>query len=664
MELLYLWIEKYRNIKRQGFNFSSEYRFDYTWEGDDWKNGKLVGEKNENVIPNFFNALNQETTDKTLATISNITAIVGENGSGKSSLLDFLVENLGGSYNIHEDCKNVFLSWTHESHSVHEKNAPSYEGIKSNFNLAAFFVCKINDGLDLQALNKVDKIFDENKLSSGKRLPNNNSIVYYSNVFDGKITKASSSTRLINISTNYLLRNAKYNAENKSLEQVTAFKSEETRKRLKFLTANEGVKFTRLPFQLPKKMALVISNESGILKFNQELKDMLLQNRAYYKMLDRTTPHLDSFIKETKENKQKLFLWSLLFNILINQPVDVPSYFNELNENIKPYLSTTSISKKTITDICRSIQFNDKITDLEDYIDFYLKAIAEDSKNINMRGGTHLDTIYLDYSKENIVNLETVLSSYISFLASNLKKTNQGYSIVPFIYVDWTRTLSTGESLYLNLFSRLYKFKELDIEKIILLFDEIETGYHPQWQKEFLKTLVEYLPKIFPSETNEEGKLVQRSIQIILTSHSPFVVSDLPKDNVIFLRKGKVGETIDGIDMEGKCMVDKEQQKNNFTKLLYFSVKNTMAQFTKYDSETESKMQTYFQGLTQKDKRHYSAVEAMKLGWGGKTYISKLLGISQFCIRRGEQELSDEQLLAEIPAGKQRRPGGGRKKKN
>ncbi|CAA6808521.1 MAG: Unknown protein, partial [uncultured Sulfurovum sp.] len=29
MELLYLWIEDYNNIKNQGFNFSSKWKFDY-----------------------------------------------------------------------------------------------------------------------------------------------------------------------------------------------------------------------------------------------------------------------------------------------------------------------------------------------------------------------------------------------------------------------------------------------------------------------------------------------------------------------------------------------------------------------------------------------------------------------------------------------------------
>jgi len=85
---------------------------------------------------------------------------------------------------------------------------------------------------------------------------------------------------------------------------------------------------------------------------------------------------------------------------------------------------------------------------------------------------------------------------------------------------------------------------------------------------------------------------------------------------------------------------------------------------TKYNQEIEAAMQLHCSQLNQKDKRHYAAVEAIKLGYGGQTYISGLLGISRYCIRVGIMEIRNPAVLAEIPTGKQRRPGGGRKKKN
>ena len=36
-------------------------------------------------------------------------------------------------------------------------------------------------------------------------------------------------------------------------------------------------------------------------------------------------------------------------------------------------------------------------------------------------------------------------------------------------------------------------------------------------------------------------------------------------------------------------------------------------------------MQRFYQSLSKKDRRRYAGVEALKLGWGGKSYISQLL---------------------------------------
>jgi len=84
---------------------------------------------------------------------------------------------------------------------------------------------------------------------------------------------------------------------------------------------------------------------------------------------------------------------------------------------------------------------------------------------------------------------------------------------------------------------------------------------------------------------------------------------------------------------------------------------------TKYNTEIEQKMKLYFSQLSEKDKRHYAAVEAEKLGHGGKTYISLLFKISRTRIDRGINDLIDPKFYEQIPANKQRREGGGRKKK-
>ena len=79
----------------------------------------------------------------------------------------------------------------------------------------------------------------------------------------------------------------------------------------------------------------------------------------------------------------------------------------------------------------------------------------------------------------------------------------------------------------------------------------------------------------------------------------------------------------------------------------------------KYDAEIEQQMRNFFETLSEKDKRHYAAIEARKVGYGGQLYMGSVLGCSARTIQRGQVELAanDRPLLE----GRIRRPGGGRK---
>jgi hypothetical protein len=79
-----------------------------------------------------------------------------------------------------------------------------------------------------------------------------------------------------------------------------------------------------------------------------------------------------------------------------------------------------------------------------------------------------------------------------------------------------------------------------------------------------------------------------------------------------------------------------------------------------YPPEIERAMKKYYATLSEKDQRRYAAVEAMKLGLGGQSYIAKLLGCSEKTVRRGLDELEQ---LPEEPAFEPaiRQAGGGRK---
>lgn len=70
-------------------------------------------------------------------------------------------------------------------------------------------------------------------------------------------------------------------------------------------------------------------------------------------------------------------------------------------------------------------------------------------------------------------------------------------------------------------------------------------------------------------------------------------------------------------------------------------------------------MKSYYESLSQKDRRRYAAIEANKRGYGGLGQIGKLLGCNYRTIMKGIRELEQPSLLNSPSI---RRPGGGRKK--
>jgi hypothetical protein len=90
--------------------------------------------------------------------------------------------------------------------------------------------------------------------------------------------------------------------------------------------------------------------------------------------------------------------------------------------------------------------------------------------------------------------------------------------------------LSTGEKSLLDVVYSIKNIIELRIKNnlsnnIFILLDEIESYLHPNWQKNLISYIYNFI------------KIYKINIHIILTSHSPFILSDIPKENVIFLKK-------------------------------------------------------------------------------------------------------------------------------
>ena len=74
----------------------------------------------------------------------------------------------------------------------------------------------------------------------------------------------------------------------------------------------------------------------------------------------------------------------------------------------------------------------------------------------------------------------------------------------------------------------------------------------------------------------------------------------------------------------------------------------------RYSEDVEQKMKQFADWLSEKDRRRYVAIEALKLGHGGIEYIAHLLGCDHKTIRQG---LHDLEQPADPAAGRVRKKG-------
>ena len=101
--------------------------------------------------------------------------------------------------------------------------------------------------------------------------------------------------------------------------------------------------------------------------------------------------------------------------------------------------------------------------------------------------------------------------------------------------------LSSGErQLFSTLSTCVYHMENLlsvksenlpKYSNINLIFEEIEISFHPDFQRCFVNNLISMIERL--------GYNQKFMINIILVTHSPFVLSDIPKQNILYLKNGK-----------------------------------------------------------------------------------------------------------------------------
>lgn len=542
MNIIYIWIEQYKTIKKKGFLFRREYTVDFQYD-----KMNLSVSKNTESIDELLYGKNID-----------VTAIVGNNGVGKSTALDFVREILFNTRNLEKYAKG-FILWEHNnqlfmfSFMNQEIKVTSNIKIEKDFYLEEEFgLLYYSDSLDLKDYNNM---FDDGE--DEYTYPEEDEIGPFRN----------RDWIQYNISTTYLVK--------KNHNNILGYFHEDIKKQLQlYKTIKENVEDV-IPFPIPKMITFYINDFKPSI-FNNVLDDNLSSYEymgAGHHGENNTNSYTIGLLQKLVEidrsktiqinpfTVDQLVQWDIFLTYLYNQLAyrkenfEERDDYSEIDEELQQIFGTNLPKDnedflKKLSDCFTKVDHYswNKYKNFYDFLKKFRKNRSEIGCDIKFSIPeeilSKLRETMLDYNEMNSFEVfRSILAEDNSIEPYYMKKLGWNgiraidelldlftqYSQISY-YVDFLQFswgMSTGENALFCLFARIFDVmkKKDNLKSVILLLDELDGSYHPKWQQRILKSLIDFIQKQFSGVT----------FQIVLTTHSPVLLSDIPKDNIVFM---------------------------------------------------------------------------------------------------------------------------------
>lgn len=581
MELLYLYIDAYRGLHEKEFNFAHDLHFHYKKDKD---TGEVVVKRNEEyeeLLPkNFWGER-----------ISNLSVIVGNNGAGKTSVMHCLIDFLryvvdrpnkgpdGSGVILFRDDGNNYLLKIENSRNLSEKS--SYKVSFENFNCF------------------------EMDLDSAAVILSKTKLIYITNILNrADYNRAIDTTRrytfLYDCSLGALLiggiHSSAYSGKSsEDMREGSSYFFYETYRQVQFIfdeyQYNKLIKLNNNGHQIPMPTKLKMQIKANLdIDFNDKQVNPYTEWAKFY-----ATPWENFFFPYSYELQRKqsysnyvLLKYTLARNCIwtafrmLNYRCDNvfhgPLFDKAFNVKVDDMAKKTDNAKKEIENLPEKSEL--QYEEFYFAIDVLFNTYKNVFKNRNISEEKKQETLKLKkfYTKfidmirqdklKNLFKIESFSTTdvYVSMESWQSNKHKQKMFMLfldvynnicrPDYFMDFYWDLSSGENSMLSLLTSLYRVldevkstansdkqycifrtKDKDIndvyKNIILLIDEADLTYHPEWQRQFISLLTTFLPEIYSRPI---------TIQVVLTTHSPIILSDIPKSNVIYMDRIDQGD--------------------------------------------------------------------------------------------------------------------------
>lgn len=481
MSIAYIWFNKYGNLNNVEINFSKEFVFKF----DD---GKLT--KNKRTYNNdFLEMLGYKNID-------NPIAIIGENGAGKSTIIRFLMDL-----------------------QFYEGTFPDYYNYIIIFYKGGRYTAFSNFSVDF------------NVESNFSYVPNNDAL------FNRKIGREFETNNIINYTEAF--NPYRYNeliALNRSTDFDYSVEGRIARYRKKYLNNKfniDPIQFYQ--YKLVENQIRVIDEFSKITGFSNTISVEIIRFEKEKSDVLEIIDTLYTVITERYAKGKNSILYALAHN-LVNRMLLSMNVISRKKEKAEEIILIVDRMVKKIELFQPNITLEEIVSILEITEEFpknQVLIINEDEKKnyitvLRYLYNTSGKMTYLSDIDRFLYDPETYngWNEFVEFYEAYAKTTCNGTCA----YLNFSWGMSTGEMSLLNMYATIKEIVEKikngkanNSTDIILFFDEAGLYWHPRWQQEGMKRILDILSK------------VDNQVQLILATHSPIFLSDFPKSNVYWL---------------------------------------------------------------------------------------------------------------------------------
>lgn len=591
MELIYLYIDKYRNFKAAEFNFSQDVRIHF-----DKDSKKLTARPCDPALPDGFWGGN----------IKNLTTLIGNNGSGKTSVFQFIILLLGEMWSdLYETAVtgNGIIAFKENGNIFWYANNSFRETmqIRSEFDTdrEGGSMIELTEDSVYDVMGRTKFIYLTGSLSwTDYQRGMNNKFGRCNYLYDASLGSLISQDARMDVNRALRQRTPRYPQGNgiDRFSEVRTYFAYEQYKQIKYVFDRNQFSMIRemrqegYPVPVPDVLHIELSawSRTDDILYQKKLPAGLSFRDMEDAVFGRTIRHFSETFQRPsvwdEAGKQQYFIGFLRFQLQLSGVICAFRSAARLMEEGDLYIMFQNLPDYLSIEEGEEEDFEELFENLWGaVIDSAGKLTKADSDWETLKRCRRYYIDYLEFIKAADLGqhffAETELSGDISYDLDEQElkffvRTSDSewfmefmqkyrYICNPDYFLDFRWGLSSGEYNLLSMFSSLYYIFDADYtnkkngeytiwnrepewpalsdktacDSVVLMIDEADLSYHPEWQRQYISILTAFLPRIYPKECC-------RDIQVILSTHSPLLLGDVPQENVIYLSCGGEGNPV------------------------------------------------------------------------------------------------------------------------